>query len=138
MSDNHRIDAYGETIESTERDLTKKRKDLNSKLHRANVSTSVQVVSSHYKGVFNLKGKCKADACETRFEIESDQSWEALQAKAEKHEGHSTHYETQFSVEQYLKLTNEQNEALSPTTRRTPAGPYEQRASSLDKLGNLF
>lgn len=134
MKDNYRIDGSGKTTKDAERVINKNRKDLTTKFHKASVTTNLNVVDAVFTGVYDLKGKCKAEACETHFKIESHENFRAVTEKASKHEGYDTHYDTRFSVEEYIKLTKTQEKALNPPTKRTPAGSYSPRASSLDMM----
>lgn len=126
------ISGSGNTIVEADKRLSKERTDLTNKLSKENVSMDLNVDRSHYQGIYDLKGDCTSDACETHFTLESDKGWEAIQKKAKTHTGHNTHYETKFSVEQYIKLTLKQQEALDPP--KPTAGRDTTGYNPLEKL----
>ena len=132
----YKIEGYGKTTREADRVLKKNCDDLVSKFKSARISTDITVARSFYKGRYDLKGVCKAKACETHFEVESKEGWDAIGEKAATHSG-LKNYNTIFSVEQYLALTQDQQKALKP--KRPPAGPMDtDRAySSLDLIGKL-
>ena len=135
--EDYKIEGSGKTTREADRVLKKNCDDLVSKFKNAKISTDITVARSFYKGVYNLRGECRAKACETHFEVESKEGWDAIGEKAATHSG-LKNYNIVFSVEQYLKLTQEQQKALKP--KRPPAGPMDtDRAySSLDLISKLM
>jgi hypothetical protein len=133
MNSKFKIEGVGETIAIAESSLGKDRDSrLISKLRDAKVSTDLNVSESIYKGIYNLKGECKASACATHLEIESHKGWGPITDKAERQLVNIDAYKTQFQVEQYIKLTAEQQKALTPS--RPPAERTQRESSCIDYL----
>lgn len=118
----YRVIGTGDTPRSANRSLGSSKGSLAKKLAGANVSTEVGVERTHYTGTFDLKGggASRTLTVASHFVIESDSGWEAVQRKATDTGKVLDMYDAVYRVDQTLRLTAAQAEALEP--RHTPAG----------------
>ena len=140
MADNlYQITASGSTTADVERSLGSQRGGLAKKFQDAGVSPSIEIAKRHYEGKFSLKGRCRKDACTTRFTVKSDTGLEAVNETAENTVGGAENlraYNVAYRAEQGLRLTAAQQKALKPKDTGAAIG-YEQNLRNQYFLGNI-
>ena len=133
---NYKLVGTGTTTRDADRDLRSKAKDLTGKLKKCGADTTLVVVRTDYKGVYIQKPGTIVDG-PSSFTTESEEGWKGwgdVRTKAAEKTKNLRKYSANYTVDQYLRLTDAQ---LDTTTRtQPPAGPYSRSSSSLDKLAN--
>jgi len=127
--EHYKIEGSGTTVITADKALRDEFDGLVKKLEKANASTEIKVEKSIFRVTYTLKPEIQEKSANvTLLRLESPESWEALLAKAGRSVEEINLYNPSFTVEQYLKLTKEQKEALESKRRNPPAG-YDDRSS---------
>ena len=144
MPNQYKLDSQGKTTESAAREADKKLSGLVGKLKKAKADTSVTLAKKVLVGQYDLKtGIEPSTARMTSFTVrleDPEDGWDELLEEAKKRSSPTPleSYESKFTIEQYLNLTNPQLKALETEKQRPTAGySGRDRKSPLDVYRRL-
>ena len=100
------------------------------------MSEPPQIERTDYKAIYELPSSEKAETARvSQFTLDSSVSWREITERAKKIAGKDLpKYAVTYMLEQYLRLTKEQKEALS---KPRPTACRERARSSLDDLQGI-
>jgi hypothetical protein len=130
--EHYKIEGSGKTTETADKTLRNEFDGLVKKLKKAEADTEVTIAKTVFMASYTLKPETKKKETHlTQFSVESPEGWEELAEKAVKAADDLKAYEPNFRIEQYLKLTEKQKEALEGKRKNPPAGYDRTSRSSL-------
>src|SRR4030042_2535181 len=119
---NYRLVGAGTTTKAADTDLRGKRKDLTNKLKAGNANTRLKTVRTDYKCAYEQKKGADVGGVSS-FTVEDQESWEDV-SKVASSTADLAKYNTSYTVEQYLNLT--ENQLAAEKGKQPPAGPMKE------------
>jgi len=134
---NYKVEGIGTTPKNAEAGLKKERTSLTKKLNAGDAPTDLIVVRRNYEGEFSVKKDSADHENMQSFSIKVSEGFPVLTQKASRKVNNLRNYDSTYTAQEFIDLTANQKEALTPRRKTTPAG-YTPKTNSFDEFRNRF